>query len=182
MIFTTTAANQYGNYGGPAGSQLEYVDFNLVVLGGPTASSVNQLLGVWLLSGYGQSLSAYAAANGYTVASGEPYTTVQNAYGINLDVGLVWDPNLAELEIPGVTTSPGYLNFFMWEGTASSYAEAFDAGDARGTTGVFAQACTMGILPPSTITDMPDVLLDVPEPATFALGLAGLSLLLFRRR
>jgi hypothetical protein len=188
LVFTTTTANQPGavdptDFPGSS-SQLECVDFNLVVLGGPTASSANQLMGVWLLSGYGQSLSAYAAANGYTLTTQtEPYTTVQNAYGICEDAGVFQDPGCLQFGIPGVTTSPGYLDFFMWEGTASSYDAAIGDGDARGTTGVFAQACTTGTVVGLFTTDLPDVLLEVPEPGALVLaGLGGLSLLLFRRR
>lgn len=184
LVFTTTVANQYGSFGGPAGSQLEYANFDLVVLGGPTAGTATQLIGVWLTSGAGGSLSAYAAANGYTLASGEPYSTVQdaNAYvGINPDAGLLMDPSGSSLTIPGVSSSPGYLDLFLWEGNYSSYGDAVMADAPTATTGVFAQATASGGNPPPSLS-MPDVLL-VPEPGTLALaGLGGLSLLLFRHR
>ena len=171
LIFTQVTASQYQNQGGNTGNTAEYNNFNILFLGGGTAGTCNQLICVWLMSGSGGTLAAYAAANGYTVATGQAYTTTQDANGgDNPDAGEVVDPNLQQMEIPNVVGSPGYLEFFVWEGTASTYASAA----AKGNSGVFAQNYTTGITPGVYSTMMPDILITVPEPSTMALaGLGG---------
>jgi hypothetical protein len=186
LIFTTTTANQYGNNGGPAGNQQEYADFNVLVLGGPTAGTCNQLIAVWLTSGYGGTVADYCSAHGYTQASGEGYTTVQNAGGINFDAGLVVDPLTHSLKIPGVTGTgyaTGYLDFFIWEGNSTTYSAAQMAANAIGTTGVFAQTVAIGLYIPQKTDMMPDVLLaPVPEPSAISIfGACACGLLMFRR-
>lgn len=183
LIFTSTTENQYGNNGGPVGSQLEYANFNLVILAGPSAGTCSQLIGVFLMSGSGGTLTSYASTYGYTLTTqSEPYTVTQDSTGgINADAGLVEDPNLGQFEIPGTLTSPGYLDLFIWEGTGSDYASAA----VRGTSGVFAQPFTTGATPGLNVdSGMPDIILNpVPEPGTIALaGLGGLALLFIRRR
>ena len=75
LIFTATVANQFGTLNPgyedePPGSQLEYVNFNALLLGGPTAATANQLMAVFLTAGSGGSLSDYASAHGYTLLGG----------------------------------------------------------------------------------------------------------------
>jgi hypothetical protein len=176
LIFTTTVANQYGNpvWGGPAGSELEYADFNAVVLGGPTAATANELMAVWLTGpfdgagGYDGSVSGYASAYGYTLAScNEPYPTIQNPfYGnqINPDAGVIADPAGTELKIPGVTSSPGYVDLYLWEGDYNSFGQAAAAGAAVGTTGAFVQTVTFEIDPEIPYMSIPDVLLEPTLP------------------
>lgn len=150
--------NTWGSQGGPAGSQLLAVDVSFNLYGGPTAAS--------------------AAAETNLVLS----VTGSAIAGDNVNWGQIYGPSVG-LTVPGTTAaSPVWLDLQMWIGnTYTTYFAALGNVDA-GDTGPFLNPSGGGAIPPSSLSGMPDLLLDVPEPGLFALSSVGAAaLFLFRR-
>ena len=100
----------------------------------------------------------------------------------------------AYITVPGATGSTGsaWVELQMWDydsplssGTYADYASAVLGNDPHATV-IFSNPLSANgppPTPPSELNGMPAVVLQVPEPATFALaGLGIASLLAFRRR
>jgi hypothetical protein len=157
LIFTADTDNQWGNNGGPNASKLVGIDMSYALFGASTAGGINT--------------SLTPVATGFVS-------------GDNLQWGEI--TITGTITIPSTTAAiPLYVELLLWEGsTYSTYALAQAGGDYVGDTGAFLNQAGGGITPASSLTGMPDVLLQqVPEPTTMALlGLGGLGLVLFRRR
>ena len=175
LISPATVANQFGSVapgwpGQAPGSNLEYANFNALLLGGPTAATANQLIAVWLLDEPGGSLLPPTPAP--TGHAGKLPPSPTRPLDANASAGIKRMPASfglrvrTELKIPSVTASPGYLDLYMWEGDYSGYAQAALAGAAVGTTGVFVQPVVFGINPEIPGISIPDVLLHRFCPAT----------------
>lgn len=155
LIFTTDAASTWGAQGGPSGNQMLGVDVNFELFGGTTPGTVNNLL---------------------------VSLTGANKAGDNVNWGQLQLPAGTVLSVPGSTAStPVYLELFAWEGSSTTLPAAGTAYLAD--SGVFLNPAGGGPNPPTTLTALPDMLLTVPEPSTFALaGLGAAALMAFRRR
>jgi len=155
LIFTMDTVNTWGTAanGGPAGNQLLGTDVNFTLLGGATAQTATTVI---------------ASFTGAQIA------------GDNLNWGQLQGPTGA-FNIPGSTaSSPVFLDLQVWEGNAASYALSTSY---KGDTGVFVNASGGGANAPAELSGMPDLLLTIPEPSTFALaGLGAAALMIFRRR
>jgi hypothetical protein len=97
-----------------------------------------------------------------------------------------FDASGQEYAIPNV--SAGAVAYFVvaaWLGSYTSYSAAYASGVATlGITGWFQETATSAMGEANNVENMPALnLYTVPEPSTLALvGLAGLALLVFRRR
>lgn len=153
LIFTPDIYAQAGNLGGPAGSQLIGLDFNFSLYGGATAGTVNTLI----LSLVGTN----GAAAGDNVNWGQ-FSAGGTSYNV-----------------PGTTGAGlGFLDLQVWEGNASSF---FASTSFMADSGVFANPMGGGVTAPDSLSGMPDMILEVPEPSVFAMFAAGFGASLLRR-
>lgn len=169
LIFTLDTAAQWGNNGGPSGSQLLGTDSSFVLVGGTSAASVASIV----TGGSGNVVLSWTGAN-----------IVGDNFNWGSLTGNTGNGNL----VPGVTVSgTAYFNWFIWEGNSyADYASAVAGGDYAGSSGAF-QNPVGGPNPPNPsnpagyLTGTPDILLTasvVPEPTTLALaGLGGFGML-----
>jgi hypothetical protein len=160
LIFTWDPAEQAGNLGGPAGSQLMGDDFSWALYGGSTAVSVNTLI---------------ASETGSQIVGDNQYVWWGQFEG---------NPN--EVSIPGTQAdSTVYLELYAWEGdTFPTYEQALEGMDYTGDSGVFANPSGGGWIGGATLTGMPDIFLSppIPEPYTMTLLATGGALALLSRR
>src|SRR5262249_16829487 len=88
--------------------------------------------------------------------------------------------------VPGTTGgSPVYLELFVWEGNALTYAQAVNSPPGyAGDSGVFVNPSGGGVTPTSSLVGMPDMQLGMPEPSFLSLSVLGgiASFLRYRRR
>lgn len=104
-----------------------------------------------------------------------------NAYG----PGTFADLTGSEYAVPGTTTASAsaFFRIEAWTGNFNSYAAALSGGAPTAQSPVFINP--VGVPPSNTpdFVNMPAMVLDVPEPSTFALlGLGALWLVIRRCR
>jgi hypothetical protein len=91
------------------------------------------------------------------------------------------------LDLSGkIYTFPSSTSIFMqiqaWTGNFSSYAAAVTGAAPAAQSPIFINPVSVPPGMPTSLTEMPAIVMAVPEPSTFALlGLAGMLFLVFRR-
>jgi len=130
----------------------------------------------------------YAPTANAALSTLTPFGSVLNFYTATAAVGLV--QSAITETIPGVASAPITIGIAAWNnegGTITTLAEAQAAGDPWGISPV-TENVTLSSGSPATPAPMVygaysfSLGTSVPEPSTIALGVMGVSALLFRRR
>lgn len=108
-----------------------------------------------------------------------------SAAGITVDAGRISDPSGSPVAVPGVALGgTAELRLLLWQGSSPTFAGA--AGQRTADSGLFSNPTGGNGSPPAlpaSLSGLPVMVLQVPEPSTLALaGLGVAALLAYRRR